>query len=70
MRKPASGRVSRISPDPAAADRSMALKRVLRLGYIQIRVLDMDAAITYYVDRLGLHEGSREPDAAVVWRPE
>ena len=31
----------------------MALKVVLRPGYIQIRVLDRDAAINHYVDRLG-----------------
>jgi catechol 2,3-dioxygenase len=29
----------------------MALKGVLRPGYIQIRVLDMHAAVTHYVDR-------------------
>ena len=46
----------------------MALKGVLRPGYIQIRVLDMDAAITHYVDRLGLHEVSREADGRVYLR--
>jgi catechol 2,3-dioxygenase len=30
----------------------MALKGVLRPGYIQIRVLDMDAAIKHYVDHI------------------
>jgi catechol 2,3-dioxygenase len=46
----------------------MALKGVLRPGYIQIRVLDMDAAITHYADRLGLHEVSREADGRVYLR--
>jgi catechol 2,3-dioxygenase len=46
----------------------MALKGVLRPGYIQIRVLDMDAAITHYVDRLGLYEVSREADGRVYLR--
>jgi catechol 2,3-dioxygenase len=37
----------------------MALKGVLRPGYIQIRVTDLDAALTHYIDRVGLHEVSR-----------
>ena len=41
----------------------MALTGVLRPGYIQIRALDIDKAIVHYdVDRVGLHEVSREPD--------
>jgi hypothetical protein len=32
----------------------MALKGVLRPGYIQIRVTDLDAALKHYVDRIGL----------------
>ena len=40
----------------------MALTGVLRPGYIQIRVTDIDAALAHYVDRVGLHEVSREPD--------
>jgi catechol 2,3-dioxygenase len=46
----------------------MALKGVLRPGYIQIRVLDLNAAVEHYVDRLGLHEVSREPDGRVYLR--
>ena len=46
----------------------MALKSVLRPGYIQIRVLDLNAAIEHYVDRLGLHQVSREPDGRVYLR--
>ena len=46
----------------------MALKGVLRPGYIQIRVLDMDAAIKHYVDYIGLHEVSREADGRVYLR--
>src|SRR5262252_8947277 len=46
----------------------MALRGVLRPGYIQIRVTDMDAALTHYVDRVGLHEVSREADGRVYLR--
>src|SRR5215813_11928615 len=46
----------------------MALKGVLRPGYIQIRVTDMDAALTHYIDRVGLHEVSREADGRVYLR--
>jgi catechol 2,3-dioxygenase len=46
----------------------MALKGALRPGYIQIRVLDMDAAVRHYVDRVGLHQVSREPDGRVYLR--
>ena len=34
----------------------MAIRGVLRLGEIGIRVLDLDEARTHYVDRMGLHE--------------
>jgi hypothetical protein len=44
----------------------MALKGVLRPGYIQIRVTDLDAALKHYVDRVGLHEVSHEADSRVV----
>ena len=46
----------------------MALKGVLRPGYIQIRVTDLDAAIKHYVERVGLHEVSREADGRVYLR--
>ena len=46
----------------------MALKGVLRPGYIQMRVTDPDAALKHYVDRVGLHEVSREPDGRVYLR--
>src|SRR5947199_10728289 len=46
----------------------MALKGVLRPGYIQIRVTDIDAALTHYVDRIGLHEVSREADGRIYLR--
>jgi catechol 2,3-dioxygenase len=46
----------------------MALKGVLRPGYIQIRVTDLKAALTHYVDRVGLHEVSREADGRVYLR--
>ena len=40
----------------------MAINGVLRPGFIQIRVLDMDEAIVHYRDRLGLHEVGTESD--------
>ena len=46
----------------------MALKGVLRPGYIQIRVTDIDAALKHYVDRVGLHEVSREADGRLYLR--
>ena len=46
----------------------MALKGVLRPGYIQIRVTDLDAALKHYVDRVGLHKVSHEPDGRVYLR--
>src|SRR4051812_13066461 len=55
---------------PFSPDRRlhMALKGVLRPGYIQIRVTDLDAALQHYVDRIGLHEVSREADGRVYLR--
>ena len=32
----------------------MALTGVLRAGFVQFRVLEMDEAITHYVDHIGL----------------
>jgi catechol 2,3-dioxygenase len=46
----------------------MALNGVLRPGYIQIRVTDLEAATKHYVDRVGLHQVSREPDGRVYLR--
>src|SRR4029077_5177333 len=46
----------------------MALNGVLRPGYIQIRVTDIDAALRHYVDRVGLHEVSRGPDGRAYLR--
>jgi len=46
----------------------MALTGVLRPGYIQVRVTDIDAALKHYIDRVGLHEVSREPDGRVYLR--
>src|SRR6516164_1556604 len=46
----------------------MALNGVLRPGYIQIRVTDIDAALSHYVDRVGLPEVGREPDGRVYLR--
>ena len=46
----------------------MALTGVLRPGYIQVRVTDIDAALKHYVDRVGLHEVSREVDGRIYLR--
>jgi catechol 2,3-dioxygenase len=46
----------------------MALTGVLRPGYIQIRVTDIAAALTHYVDRLGLDAVGREADGRVYLR--
>lgn len=46
----------------------MALRGVLRPGYIQIRVTDLDVALKHYVDRVGLHEVSREADGRAYLR--
>ena len=46
----------------------MAITGVLRPGYIQIRVLDMDAAVTHYVDRIGLNMVSQGNDGRVYLR--
>jgi catechol 2,3-dioxygenase len=46
----------------------MALTGVLRPGYIQVRVTDMNAALKHYVHRVGLHEVSREADGRVYLR--
>jgi catechol 2,3-dioxygenase len=43
----------------------MAVTGVLRPGFIQIRVLDMDKALTHYVDRVGLDLVGREADGRV-----
>ncbi|MFA7431548.1 MAG: VOC family protein, partial [Rhodospirillaceae bacterium] len=43
----------------------MAISGVLRPGFIQIRVLDLDTALTHYVDHLGLDKVSQEADGRV-----
>ena len=40
----------------------MAIAGVLRPGYIQIRVLDLDEALKHYVDRVGLDLVGKGPD--------
>lgn len=46
----------------------MALTGVLRPGFAQVRVTDMESAVRHYVDRVGLHEVSRELDGRVYLR--
>jgi catechol 2,3-dioxygenase len=43
----------------------MAITGVLRPGFVQIRVLDMEAAITHYVDRIGLNKVAEGADGRV-----
>lgn len=43
----------------------MAIKGVLRSGLAQIRVLDMEKAVTHYKERLGLEEVCRTSDGRV-----
>lgn len=43
----------------------MAISGVLRPGFIQLRVLDMDEALRHYRDLIGLDEVGREPDGRV-----
>jgi catechol 2,3-dioxygenase len=43
----------------------MTMKGILRPGFIQLRVLDLDEAITHYCDRIGLDKVSREADGRV-----
>ena len=38
----------------------MALVGILRPGFIQIRVLDLEAAVAHYVNHVGLHEVCRD----------
>jgi catechol 2,3-dioxygenase len=46
----------------------MALKGILRPGYIQIRVTDLDQALQHYIERVGLYLVSREPDGRAYLR--
>ncbi len=43
----------------------MAMRGVLRPGFIQLRVLDMAAALTHYIERVGLEEVCRGADGRV-----
>lgn len=43
----------------------MAITGVLRPGFVQIRVLDMAAALVHYRDRIGLDEVGKGPDGRV-----
>lgn len=46
----------------------MAMNGVLRTGLVQIRVLDMDEAVTHYADRIGLKKVATGPDGRVYLR--
>jgi catechol 2,3-dioxygenase len=46
----------------------MALSGVLRPGFVQLRVLDLDEALVHYRDRIGLDVVGREADGRVYLR--
>ncbi len=46
----------------------MALSAVLRPGHVCLRVLDLDAAIVHYRDRLGLQETDRDEQGRVYFK--
>lgn len=46
----------------------MALRGVMRLGEIQIRVLDLDESKVHYGDRLGLHEMMSDSEGKVYYK--
>ena len=43
----------------------MAISGVLRPGFLQVRVLDMPAAIEHYTQRIGFHQVTEGPDGRV-----
>lgn len=47
----------------------MAMRGVLRVGEILIRVTDMAAARTHYVERMGLHEVMEDAEGLVYLKP-
>jgi catechol 2,3-dioxygenase len=47
----------------------MALTGVLRPGYIQIRVIDIQAALTHYIDRLGFMRSAGRRTGACICVP-
>ena len=44
----------------------MAMKGILRPGLVQIRVMDLGAALAHYVDRLGLYKVAEAPGRAYL----
>lgn len=46
----------------------MALTGVLRPGHVQLRVLDLEAAVRHYGDVLGLWEVARDPQGRVYFK--
>ena len=48
----------------------MALRGLLRLGELRIRVLDMALARKHYVERMGLHEVMEDADGLAFSRAE
>jgi len=46
----------------------MALSGVLRPGFVQLRVMDMDAAVKHYRDMLGLNLVTTAPDGRVYFK--
>ncbi len=46
----------------------MALTGVLRPGYVQIRVMEMEPALRHYRDLVGLNVVSTESDGRVLFK--
>ncbi len=46
----------------------MAMRGVLRLGEVQVRVLDMQESKQHYGDRMGLHEMYTDDDGLVYYK--
>lgn len=46
----------------------MALTGVLRPGHVQLRVLDLEAAVRHYGEVLGLWEVARDPQGRVYFK--
>src|SRR5208283_5852187 len=42
--------------NPSKEDDNMAMTGIVRPGFIQLRVLDMPAAVEFYTKRIGLHQ--------------
>src|SRR5271166_5286624 len=51
--------------NPSEEVTNMAITGIMRPGFIQIRVLDVPAAVEFYTKRIGLHQVTEGPDGRV-----